>query len=137
MKKVLDIAWKSKAERGWEKIFILVDVHGVILHSNYDGVAEKLYEQCIDPLRLMSADPRFCLIMWTCSSPEHGAIYMDRFKKLGINFDYYNINPEVTNNNGYGDYSSKLYCNLLADDKAGFDPSVHWDEINQWLVENL
>ena len=137
MKKVFDTAWKSMKDRNWEKIYLLVDVHGVIMHSNYCGDSDKIYMECIDPLRIMSADPRFCLIMWSCSSPESGKRYREIFKRYGIKFDYYNENPEVDNSNGYGDYSKKLYCNCLLDDKAGFDPAIHWNQINEWLIENL
>jgi hypothetical protein len=137
MKKVFDTAWKNKKDRGWEKIYVLVDVHDCIMHSNYSGASEKIIEKSIDPLRLMSADPRFCLIMWTCSSPEHGEIYLERFKKLGIKFDYYGENPEVRTGTGYGYYEQKPYCSIGIDDKFGFDWSVHWDEIHDWLVQNL
>jgi hypothetical protein len=136
MKKLFDKAFSTMKSRGWERIYILIDVHDVIMKSNYNGASGEVLEHAIVPLKAMSDDPRFCLIMWTCSGPEHIQRYRDIFKQYGIEFDYANENPEVTNTNGYGDYTKKLYANIVLDDKAGFDHEKDWCEISRWLCDN-
>lgn len=137
MKRVFDIAFDSMRNRGWTKVYVLVDVHGVIMKPNYCGASDEIYSECLAPLKRLSDDPRFTLVMWTCSSQEHADRYRAAFREHGIEFDYYNENPEVTHSNGYGDYTKKLYANVICDDKAGFEPSRDWPLINEWLDENL
>ena len=125
-------------ERKWDKIYVLIDVHDVIMKSNYSGASDEIFENCIYPLWVLSNDPRFCLIMWTCSGEEHIERYRQLFALKGIHFDYANENPEVTNTNGYGDYTKKMYANVILDDKAGFDHETDWAKIVVWLfLENI
>jgi hypothetical protein len=60
-------------------------------------------------------------------------IYNEIFRQLGINFDYTNENPEVDHKEASGDYSVKLYANVIMDDKGGFEPDVDWDDLHQYL----
>lgn len=71
--------------------------------------------------------------MWTCSNHRHVVIYNEIFKQLGINFDYTNENPEVDHKEASGDYSVKLYANVIMDDKGGFEPDVDWDDLHEYL----
>ena len=125
-------AFKNAKIRNWDKIYVFVDVHGVLMESNYKGVSVVIHPECLEPLRRMSNDPFFVLIMWTCSTSDEAAHYFKIFEDLGIKFKYLNDNPEVKNGNGYGDYSKKQYANILIDDKAGFEVS-DWFAINDFL----
>lgn len=129
---VLCSALERLEERGWDHIYILVDVHGVLMEPSYGSISTKIYPQCIKPMLIMSDDPRIKLIMWTCSSPEHITQYLAMFKELGINFDYANENPDVQYKQAIGDYTVKLYANLILDDKAGFDPYKDWDNLSRY-----
>lgn len=129
-------AFSRMREKDWDRIYVLVDVHGVIMEPNYDGLSNQIYPQCIAPLQRMTADPRIKLIMWTCSHPDDIVKYQDIFEKLDIVFDYVNANPEVDHCEAIGDYRDKLYANVILDDKGGFEP-VDWESIERWYNMEL
>lgn len=125
-------AWERYQEKGWDSLYVLVDVHGVLMESDYTKPSSRIYPQCIEPMRRMSSDPRFKLIMWTCSRKEDIEKYLKMFEVLDIKFNWVNQNPEVQHVEALGDYTNKLYANVILDDKAGFMP-IHWYDINAFL----
>lgn len=139
LKKTLKTQYRRLKERNWDYIYIAVDLHGTCIEANYSytNTPTTIFKEAIKPLRLMSRNLHFKLIMWTCSHPEQIVLYNKLFKDEGIIFDYFNENPEVVTEGplAYGNYDKKLYFNLLLDDKAGFDPSTDWDIINETLKE--
>lgn len=132
-------AFKTKEERGWDTIYIAVDLHGTILNSNHssENLPDKLFGGAAEALKLISKRKDIMkLIMFTSSTPEHIAIYSDMLKEHGIIFDYINCNPEVeTKPGGYGYYKDKFYFNVLIDDKAGFDAETEWYDILHYFIE--
>ena len=132
IERAFDNAWKAKERKGWDHIYVLVDVHGVMYEPDYTKPSEKVYPDCLEPLKIMSEDNRFKLIMWTCSRAEDIKKYREQLGKFGIKFDWVNKNPEVQHLEALGDYRNKLYANVILDDKAGFDPE-DWVIINNWL----
>jgi len=130
--KALDRAWSAKQRKNWDCIYILVDVHGVLMEPDYTKPSEKIYTDCIEPLQKMTDDSRFKLIMWTCSRELDIEKYRATFEQLGVVFDYVNRNPEVEHIEALGDYTKKLYANVILDDKAGFEPT-HWIDIGEWM----
>ena len=52
---------------------------------------------------------------------------MDYFGESYMVFDYFNENPEVKNT-ATGDFSMKIYFNVMIDDKAGFEKS-DWENV--------
>jgi hypothetical protein len=32
---LFDDAWRKKKERGWQQVYIMIDLHGVVLRPNY------------------------------------------------------------------------------------------------------
>lgn len=129
IKKAFEQADKDAVRKGWDKIYIFVDLHSTILKPTYDkGISTEFYPSAKKTLQQMSKNSYYCLIMYTCSTPEDTIIYNDLMKQNDINFDYINENPEVTNS-GYGNYNHKPYFNVLLDDKAGFDPLADWYEV--------
>lgn len=128
-RKLLEKQYLRMKERGWKKLYFVVDVHEVILKPNYDtDYSTEYYPLAKEVLQMLSKREEIVLIMWTASIEEHRIKYQKEFEKEGINFQYINENPEVINTD-WGDYKSKMYCNVGFDDKFGFDPSIHWEEI--------
>ena len=128
-------AFNTMRERNWDSIYVLVDVHGVMMEPNYRGISTTIYSQCLEPLRLLSNDKRVKLIMWTCSNADHLDQYWQMFQDQGVVFDYINENPEVAFKDSIGDYSVKLYANVIMDDKAGFEPESDWTELLEYLQQ--
>ena len=136
MKSICDTfktAFDTLIARNWNHIYVLVDVHGVMMEPNYGSISTDIYPDCVDPLQILSTDPKIKLIMWTCSNHNHVELYRTVFKALDIHFDYVNENPEVSHKDSSGDYTVKLYANVIMDDKAGFDPHVDWNLLHQYL----
>src|SRR5574343_887875 len=120
----------------WDKVYVLVDIHDTIIEANYDKeiIPTKFYDLAESCLQKMSESPDFCLILWTCSHINEIDKYINFFATKNIKFDYVNKNPEVkTQENGYGCYDSKMFADIILDDKAGFDPETDWPAIRQFL----
>ena len=132
--------WQAEAkmkERGWDKIYVAVDWHDTICHSTYsEGMALNWCHGAERALKQMSEDSRICLILYTSS---YVTVVEDFIRKLrtehGINFEYFNCNPEVKNTE-YGEFGKKFYYDLILDDKAGFVPD-EWVDMTDWLDGNL
>ena len=128
-------------ERNWDKIYILVDIHGTIFESSY-SISDPLitYPDAINCLRLMSSIKEFCLILWSSTSKSVAENYLKYFADNGINFKYFNENPEVENNN-ISIFDKKFYFNVGIDDKFGFEANQDWwhlmNAINSLIDENL
>lgn len=120
-------------KRGWEKIYIAVDIHETLMEPTWSDVrSHKFYPCAEDAMRLLAQRKDVCLILWTCSNEENTDMYMKEFNELGFNFMYANCNPEVTDTS-YADYTSKFYVNVILDDKAGFLPE-DWEAIYNYLL---
>ena len=122
-----------KHERNWDTLYVLLDIHGTVMVPNWDGVAIEFYPLAIEALQELSKDPTYKIIMWTCSKEEDRAIYKKLLEDRGINIYAVNANPDTEGTLDWGDYSQKLYCNVLLDDKSGFDPYKEWEEILNYL----
>lgn len=120
-------------ERDWDTLYILLDIHGTIMVPNWDGVSTEFYPHCLDVLRHLSADPLYKLIMWTCSKEDDRNHYKKILEDEGIKIDYINENPEVIGKLKWGDYDTKMYTNILLDDKSGMNPWTEWIEMKQYF----
>lgn len=120
--------------KNWDKVYVAVDVHETILESDYtsDSKTFKYYPNALDALKMLSDDPFYELILWTSCTDERGEEYIKDFEKYGIDFEYFNANPEVPNT-AYADFSRKFYFNILLDDKAGFNPTEDWDLVIRFM----
>ncbi len=127
-------AWKKKEKRGWQYVYIMVDLHGVVLPSNYHSSNDLRFinsyaEKC---LRYLSDADDVILILWSSShETEIEAVRLWLLQK-DIGFNYVNENPLEKNTN-YADFSKKPYFSIVLDDKAGFDPDVDWQELATWI----
>jgi len=128
-------------ERNWDKIYILVDIHGTIFESSY-SISDPLiaYPDAINCLRLMSSIKEFCLILWSSTSKSVAENYLKYFANNEIKFKYFNENPEVENNN-ISIFDNKFYFNVGIDDKFGFEANQDWwhlmNAIQSLIDENL
>ena len=126
-------AFRTMRDRGWDKIYWLVDVHDVILEPDYeqDSVGGALFPNAVKVLQRLSNRKDVCLILWTCSHRHVADKMLTMFSEDDINFQYVNENPEVEG--ALGDYSVKLYANVILDDKAGFEGDKDWQLVEQEL----
>ena len=124
--------WKKKGDRGWELLYIVVDLHDTLVESHYDGLATKFYPEGIECLRGLSKREDVCLILWTSSYRRHIDEYLAILSDAGVNFDFFNENPNEENTKT-GDFSRKFYFNILLDDKAGFVPEDDWKVVQDFF----
>lgn len=125
----LEKAFLRKQEKGWEKIYVIVDIHDTILHACYDkGESYDYFPFAKEALQMMSSRDDICLILWSGSPIEILETYRDRFAADGIHFEYINENPEVENS-AYQNFDKKLYFNVGIDDRFGFDPESDWEQV--------
>ena len=73
------------------------------------------------------------IILWTSSYKTETDSIANWLKSHGINIDYVNCNPEVTNTE-YAEFADKPYFNVGLDDKFGMEPS-DWKLIKQELID--
>lgn len=131
---VFDTAFQTKARRGWEKIFVIVDIHETILLPTWsEQRSNEYYPMAKESLQLLTEMDDVCLIQWSSSSGTNNFMYKSEFAKDNIHMDYINDNPEVPSTE-YADFDSKLYMNVIMDDKAGFEPS-DWIELHSYLLK--
>lgn len=129
----------TASKKGWDKVFVLIDVHETIMKSDYtnDSTIFQYYPDAIECLQLMSVNPFYNLILWTSTSDDRANEYKNAFQKEGhIVFDQFNENKEVANTD-YADFSKKPYFNIIIDDKAGFDATTDWTELKNHLESEM
>lgn len=134
--KAFDNAHADAARKGWDYIYVFMDLHSTLIKPNYKSgeVPTEFYKGALEALKLLYIAKDTKLIMYTCSHPHEIEQYERLFLRHGIRFDYINENPEVTTTpQGYGCYDMKPYFNVLFDDKAGFDATEDWQEVLDYL----
>lgn len=126
---------KIKAEhKGWSYTYWFFDIHETIIVPNYEpgNIPKEFYPDAKETLQMISKRSDIKLHLYTCSWPNEVEQYDAYFRENDIYFDFLESNnPEVTNE-ALGYYDNKPYFNVLAEDKAGFDPS-HWKYIKEYL----
>jgi hypothetical protein len=123
-----------KPKRGWNTIYWLVDVHGVIMPGSWHKQNEFRFinQDCISVLRWIAERPDQKLILWTSSHTTEATQIIEWLARNGISIDYFNHNPDEKNTS-YADFTDKFYFNILLDDKSGFDPQTDWNMIRETL----
>jgi len=134
--KAIETAILEKKEREWKKIYWCIDLHSTIITGTYkkDNAGARFAVDAIEVLRHLTDQEDQVLILWTSSYKTATKKIVDRLKKSGVRFDYFNENPECKNTE-LCDFSSKFYFNILLDDRAGFDMSEDWTKIKRFLIE--
>jgi hypothetical protein len=124
-----EAAFQRKHEKGWQKIYVVVDIHDTILRACYDQ--EEIYDympHAKPALQLMTNRDDICLILWSGCYKDRLEEYRQHFSEDGIRFDYVNENPEVLNTS-FQCFEDKLYFNVGIDDRFGFDPETDWRQV--------
>lgn len=132
--RIFDIAYKTASERSWDTIYLMVDIHGTIVHNNYSGIAITPYPRAIEALKMLSDRKDIVLILFSSCYPHEYHVYFDMFSCYGIKFKYFNENPVIPNTKT-GCFDKKPYFSILLDDKAGFDPDVDWETILEYFAQ--
>jgi hypothetical protein len=134
--RAIQAAYKAARERKWTKTYWAIDIHGTMIIPNFKkgDIPKEFYPHVVDTLRLLSQRRDVVLILFTCSHPHELVEYGEYFRSLNIHFNYVNTNPEVSTAD-YGCFDSKIYFNVLIEDKAGFDPEQDWVKIRQLMME--
>lgn len=133
MKKLFLKAWRIAFERKWDKVFIAVDIHDVILQANYKAgaIPKEFLGKAKEVLQRLSTRKDVCLILYTCSFPNEIKEYLAFFEENDIHFKYVNENLDCPNT-AFGCFDKKFYYQILLEDKAGFNPE-DWEEIDEAL----
>jgi hypothetical protein len=130
----IERSFADKTKRRWQKIFIAIDVHDVILEGKYNlnNEGAAYMPNCIKVLQQWSKREDISLILWTSGHIGPTSKVLDNLEKQGINFKHVNCNPECPND-PLCDFSKKFYFNILLDDKAGFEGKTDWFLIEKEL----
>lgn len=132
-----ETAFKRMKEKGWDKIYILVDIHDTVFEATYSkDEYYRWFPYAKEALHLMSINPRISLILWSSSYTDAIEKYIDTFEKSKIHFDMVNINKE-TEDNELSCFAQKTYFNVGIDDKFGFDARVDWEMIYHYLDDSM
>lgn len=129
-------AYEVKKERGWDKVYWAIDLHGVCLKSNYkSGDYKWINSFAYYGLRAISERPESRIILWSSVYDWEKPEIIKFFNQHGIRVDGFNENP-LEYSTKVSDFTSKFYFSILLDDKAGFDPEVDWLKIESYLEMN-
>jgi hypothetical protein len=124
-------------KKEWYETYWAIDLHGTIVKPNYKDVSwpAEYYPYAKKTLQLLTKRPDIKMILWTSSFPHEIEEYVEKFKEDEIFFDGVNENPGISSKNGnFGFYEKKFYCNIMLDDKAGFNPEVEWEQLYTYLL---
>jgi len=111
-------AYCKAHDRKWNKIYILLDIHGTIAESNYDNKKIVFYRHAITALRICKFK-EIRIIIWSSCYPKDIKKYVRMLKRQGVRVDA--VNRSMEKNNRTGDFRKKPYFSIIIDDKAGFD----------------
>ena len=132
-----ETAFKRMKEKGWDKIYILVDIHDTVFEATYSkDEYYRWFPYAKEALHLMSINPRISLILWSSSYTDAIEKYINTFEKSKIHFDMVNVNKE-TEDNELSCFAQKTYFNIGIDDKFGFDARVDWEMIYHYLDDSM
>lgn len=138
IEKAIERAFDLARKKKYPKFYIAVDLHDTITQSSYNADKPYLdfYEKAKEVLQYLSSKEEIVLILFTSSYKENVEKILDWFVSNGINFQYFNENPECDNTQ-FGDFSKKFYYSIMFDDKAGFDPYEDWEIVKNKFVEEF
>jgi hypothetical protein len=128
-------AWNKKEEREWQYVYVMMDLHGTIIPSNYHTTNDLDFvnASCKKVLQYLNKQEDVVLILWTSSYSKEIDRSWEWLVKNQIQFDYVNKNP-LEKNNKYADFTEKPYFTLLIDDKAGWEPE-DWKDVEDWIAD--
>ena len=126
--------YEKAKERKWKLWYAKIDIHDTLLPSNYqaskEDIPREFYPFAIKVMQKLSKRKDLRRILDSSTPEDHIEGYLEMFEERKIYFDYVNKNPEVENE-GHGNFKEKYYFNFALDDKAGFDPLIHWEMLDK------
>jgi hypothetical protein len=127
-------AFQQKREKNWDLLYWCIDLHDVVIEGKYNLYNEgaKIYPNAREFFQWAQKRDDMVLILW--SSSHNHALFktLNNLREQGIEFDYFNANPEEADTK-LCDFSKKFYFNILLDDKAGFEGETDWGLIIEEL----
>jgi hypothetical protein len=128
--KAFEKAFFKKESRGWDHIYVAVDVHETIFEPTYKGTQKEFtyYFNAQVALRTLSKMEDVKLILFTSSYSDQIGRFLDKFEEDDIHFDFINENP-MEKNTEYACFDKKFYFNVIIDDKAGFEADSEWYDV--------
>lgn len=131
----IERAFRDKARRGWDRLYVCIDVHDVILEGKYNrmNVGASYFPNALKVLRQWSNRPDMILILWSSSHDDALEQVLADLRQEGVKFEFVNGNPECPNT-PICNFDRKFYFNILLDDKAGFEGESDWKLIEDELV---
>jgi len=131
--KALQRAYRRKKEKGWKKLYWMIDLHDCIIPGTYTlfNDQKQFFPYAEYVLQVLTQDPDTCLILWTSSHIKPINEMLEWFRSHKIEFSYVNENPECERSE-LCDFSSKFYFDIGLDDKFGFEPD-DWYTILMYL----
>src|ERR1044071_4809097 len=105
----IERTFKLKAERNWDTLYVMVDLHGTLIKPGKDI---EFYPGAVEVIKWFNKHPYFKVILWTSSYRSE----IDNFLKVcdivGVSFDLINRNPLEKNTNTVC-FDQKFYFNIL------------------------
>jgi len=130
-------AYEIMEARNWDTIYYAVDLHGVCLESNYTtGEHVFISDEAVNTLKLIGSLKESKIIIWSSVHDKDKKAILDLFAEHGIPVHGFNSNSTAADT-ATGCFKEKFYFSVLLDDKAGFDPAIHWAEIGEFLREKM
>lgn len=131
--KAIDRAYRVSQERGWDRIYWSLDLHGTVLHGNYQqNTYEWISPEIPGLLRKLSEFDETHFILWSSLHPDEIPNVLNFFREAGISVFSVNCNP-LEGNTKTGFFDAKFYTSIIVDDKAGFDPA-DWDQVYRGVL---
>ena len=134
--KPIKLAYEKAKQRGWDRIYIWVDIHETVLKPTYKSNSDYVfYDDAKEALQYLSKIEFVKLGLYTCTKKEEIGRYLDFFKSNDIIFEHVNVNSEVQTTE-YGEFNGdKPYFNVLIEDKAGFEPEIDWKVVIKFFKD--
>lgn len=130
-------ALELKQQKNWDYIYVAIDLHGTIMpeRKSKDGVF-SFFPHAKKALQLMSQREDLRLILFTGSKKSYVNKFLKYAKENQIHFDFANENPDAMKSSRESFCAkSKLYYNVLLDDRAGFEPG-DWKYLYEFFKTN-
>ena len=130
---VIQNAFKEKKEKNWEKLYWAIDLHHTVITGTYNrfNTGATIYPYAKEVLDFLYNHNEHRTILWTSS---HNDAIKDILQRFDLKFHFINKNEEVPSNS-LCNFDTKLYFNILLDDKAGFDGTTGWLDIKTELIK--
>lgn len=134
IEKLFNKAYLHKAMRKHDFLYIAIDMHGTVFNYFNRSSTSNISGEAVLALRLLTEQSDVIMVGFTSSYQSDIKEMRGLLKHQGVKFSYFNENPECRDTET-GDFSKKFYYDILLDDRAGFDPLIHWQEIIDYYTK--